>query len=85
MANGDSYLCDIMMPELNGLEFYRKLSEICPGAEDDIIFFSGGTQIEEIHAFLDRVPNECLEKPVQRRRLQQRVNQHIGQRRGSRR
>lgn len=77
----DVILCDIMMPELNGVEFYRMLSDICPGAEDDIIFFSGGTQIDEIHAFLDEVPNECLEKPVQRRRLQQRVNQYVREKR----
>jgi CheY-like chemotaxis protein len=78
----DVILCDIMMPEVNGVEFYHRLRELQPGAEDDIIFFSGGTQIDEIHEFLDAVPNECLEKPVQRRRLQQRVEEYVRGKRG---
>lgn len=73
----DVILCDIMMPEVNGVEFYRQLSENTPGAEDDIIFFSGGTQIQEIQAFLERIPNDCLEKPVQRRPLQQRIKEYV--------
>lgn len=73
----DVILCDIMMPDVSGPEFYKLLQAQVPGAEASIVFFTAGSTEQTVHDFLDEVPNECLEKPIQRRRLQQNVNDRV--------
>ncbi|MCG8417217.1 MAG: response regulator [Proteobacteria bacterium] len=59
----DLILCDLMMPLMSGRDFYELSARAQPGLEERIVFISGGARIREIQTFLDRVPNECLEKP----------------------
>ncbi len=59
----DAVLCDVMMPDLSGMDVHRRLSEIRPGAELTIVFVTGGTFTEDARSFLASVPNHCLEKP----------------------
>jgi signal transduction histidine kinase len=59
----DLILCDIMMPGLNGRDFFEMLKQAHPGAEARIVFVTGGILVDEVREFLASVPNECLEKP----------------------
>ena len=38
----DLVLCDVMMPELTGMDFHARLREARPDLADQIIFLSGG-------------------------------------------
>jgi two-component system NtrC family sensor kinase len=70
----DIVFCDVMMPGMSGSAFYAALAEAHPGAENRIIFITGGARGVEAQRFLDRVRNECLEKPIPTDILRARVN-----------
>ena len=59
----DLYLCDIRMPEMNGMEFYEYLRQVHPGCETRVIFVSGDTMNNEVRAFLSGKKNLFLVKP----------------------
>ncbi|MEM9456521.1 MAG: response regulator [Myxococcota bacterium] len=61
----DLILCDMMMPSINGSDFYRMLQQMSPGAEERIVFITGGSFIDGIREFLEAVPNRCVEKPFE--------------------
>jgi two-component system NtrC family sensor kinase len=66
----DLILCDLMMPEISGMELYETILQARPALAERIVFVTGGAQLDGVRQFLDEVPNEYLEKPVERRRLQ---------------
>ena len=65
----DLILCDLMMPRLDGAGFYTALREHRPRLADRVVFMTGGAFTSETRAFLDGVPNPCLEKPIPLARL----------------
>jgi two-component system NtrC family sensor kinase len=71
----DVVFCDVMMPGMSGSGFYEALATAHPGAEQRIIFITGGARGAEAQRFVDRVSNECLEKPIPTDVLRARVNQ----------
>ena len=65
----DVILCDIMMPELTGVDVYRHVARVAPGAERRIVFVSGGAFGEEIVSFIQSLPNTLITKPFDRHEL----------------
>jgi CheY-like chemotaxis protein len=61
----DVVLCDLMMPAMDGIELHRRLSEVLPDEAGRIVFITGGATTARVEAFLNRVPNLFLEKPVE--------------------
>jgi len=59
----DLILSDLMMPEISGMEFYDILLRERPLIAERVVFMSGGAFTASARAFLDRVPNERIEKP----------------------
>jgi len=59
----DAVLCDVMMPELTGMELYRMLRAELPALADRIVFMSGGAFTPEALEFLSAVPNARIAKP----------------------
>jgi len=62
-ASFDLILSDLMMPGMSGMEFYDALAREEPLAAERVVFMSGGAFTPAARAFLDRVPNELIEKP----------------------
>jgi two-component system cell cycle sensor histidine kinase/response regulator CckA len=56
-------LCDLMMPELSGMDFHRELALSNPELAAGIIFLTGGAFTLGAREFLDRIPNPRLGKP----------------------
>jgi PAS domain S-box-containing protein len=56
----DLILCDVMMPEVSGMDFYAQLA---PELRDRVVFLSGGAFTDRAQRFLDSVPNRRLAKP----------------------
>lgn len=59
----DLYVCDIRMPEIDGMEFYECLRQVHPGFESRIVFVSGDTMNHDVEAFLRSRNNLFLVKP----------------------
>ena len=66
IARGDDFdviICDLMMPELSGQEFYQALLADRPDLAERMIFLTGGAFTPEAQAFLDGSPQPRLSKP----------------------
>jgi signal transduction histidine kinase len=60
----DVILCDLMMPELTGMDFHAALRRIDPVLADRVVFMSGGAFTQAARDFLESVPNARLDKPI---------------------
>jgi two-component system, cell cycle sensor histidine kinase and response regulator CckA len=60
----DLILCDVMMPDMTGAELYDELARTMPEMAAAMVFMTGGAFTPAARAFLDRVPNERVEKPI---------------------
>jgi CheY-like chemotaxis protein len=60
----DVVLCDLMMPAMDGIEFYRQLSSTVPEEASRVVFITGGALTARVESFFRRVPNVLLDKPI---------------------
>jgi two-component system, cell cycle sensor histidine kinase and response regulator CckA len=61
----DLILCDLMMPEMTGMDLYQELTTRFPDHLNRIIFMTGGTFTASARQFLTETPKEHLEKPFE--------------------
>jgi signal transduction histidine kinase/CheY-like chemotaxis protein len=73
----DVILCDLMMPQMTGMDLHEALVRVAPEQADRMIFLSGGEFTERARAFIDTTSNKRLEKPFDVRRLQALINECI--------
>jgi CheY-like chemotaxis protein len=60
----DAILCDLMMPELTGMDLFGEVRRLVPDQAERMIFVTGGAFTPRAREFLDRVPNARVEKPI---------------------
>ena len=60
----DAVLCDLMMPEMTGVDLHRELEQRKPEIARRVLFFTGGAFTPATHAFVKRMADRCLEKPL---------------------
>jgi signal transduction histidine kinase len=70
----DLILCDLMMPEMTGMDLHARLQQSVPDQAGKIIFMTGGAFTENAQAFLAKLPRESIEKPFKGARLRELVN-----------
>lgn len=66
LAHNDDFdllLCDLMMPDLTGMDVHAALAARRSPHVASMVFLTGGAFIGQAGQFLARVPNPCLEKP----------------------
>jgi PAS domain S-box-containing protein len=73
----DLILCDLMMPDMTGMDFHRELSLIAPEQAERMIFITGGAFTEKARAFLSETPKEHLEKPFYSANLRAIVQRYL--------
>jgi len=76
----DLIFCDLMMPELTGMDIYQVLRFNRPGYETRIVFMTGGAFTSSAKRFLAQVPNARIEKPFNLKALQRMVQHSIAKR-----
>ena len=76
-ARFDVILCDIMMPQMTGVELYDELRRRDPALADRIIFLTGGAFTSSTRAFLDSVSNQRVEKPFDPHHLRTLISDRI--------
>jgi PAS domain S-box-containing protein len=73
----DLILCDLMMPEMTGMDFHEELSRRMPERAGQVLFVTGGAFTARAREFLGRVPNPRTEKPFEARALRELVNARL--------
>lgn len=76
-ATYDVVLCDLMMPELSGMELYEELARSRPDLAERVVFMTGGVFVPEVRAFLDHIANAKIEKPFEGATLRTLVNERV--------
>ncbi|HEX9294692.1 MAG TPA: PAS domain S-box protein [Polyangiaceae bacterium] len=60
----DVVVCDVLMPDVSGIDLYRELDSKRPELVNRIIFMSGASSLPRVTEFLAKVPNRWIDKPV---------------------
>jgi signal transduction histidine kinase/ActR/RegA family two-component response regulator len=59
----DVILCDLMMPEMTGMELYARLESEAPHLRRRVLFMTGGAFTLQARQFLERIDGPWLQKP----------------------
>jgi PAS domain S-box-containing protein len=59
----DVIFCDLMMPDVTGMDLYAELASTAPDQAARIVFMTGGAYTIRANEFLASVPNTQIEKP----------------------
>lgn len=62
-ASYDVIFCDLMMPDVDGVDLHRFVAERFPGLEKRMVFISGGAFTPRAQDFLARIDTPHVEKP----------------------
>jgi len=62
----DLILCDLIMPEMTGMDVYKALHAADEGIRKRFVFMTGATVTSEAKAFAERIDVPVLEKPFSR-------------------
>jgi CheY-like chemotaxis protein len=74
----DVILCDLMMPQVTGMDLHATLSRERPDLVGRMIFMTGGAFTLRARQFLDGVPNPRIEKPFDAQLLRALVDGIVG-------
>jgi CheY-like chemotaxis protein len=76
----DVIVCDLLMPEMSGIDLYYVLEQQAPQLAQRMIFLSGGANTSVAGDFFSTVPNQALEKPPARMDLLRAIDRELGSR-----
>lgn len=74
----DAIVCDLMMPQMTGMELHARVAEQAPVLAAKFVFVTGGAFTESAAEFLRTTTNPWVEKPFDPERLRDAVAQVIG-------
>jgi PAS domain S-box-containing protein len=75
----DAILCDLMMPQVTGIELYEAVRELDPAQARRIVFVTGGAFTATARQFLDASENPRIEKPFDLRELRALVDSMLAE------
>ncbi len=75
--NYDVVLCDLMMPEMTGMDLYEELRKAAPAEMERLIFLTGGAFTPRARTFLDAVSNQRVEKPFDMKSLRAMIRDRL--------
>ena len=76
----DAIVCDLMMPELSGMDLHDEVFAFAPDQAQRMIFVTGGAYSTASRTFLERVPNIRLDKPINEAELRRALHTHLAER-----
>jgi DNA-binding response OmpR family regulator/nitrogen-specific signal transduction histidine kinase len=75
----DLILCDLMMPQMTGMEFHAGVMACDPDQARRLVFLTGGAFTVAAREFFAQMPNRCVEKPFTLEKLRQIVSESLDQ------
>lgn len=76
-ASFELVLCDLMMPDFSGVDVHEAVAARAPQVAARMVFMTGGAFTPAARAFVARVPNRTLEKPMGARELREAVREWL--------
>jgi signal transduction histidine kinase/CheY-like chemotaxis protein len=73
----DVILCDVMMPNMTGVDFWHELERFAPEETRRIVFLTGGAFAPQARQFLESVPNLHIDKPFVPEQLRAIVRERV--------
>lgn len=73
----DIVFCDLMMPELNGLEFYARLNALGPSHAERLVLMTGGVFADRLGCSLSQIPSPCILKPFKHGELERLISEAL--------
>ena len=73
----DVILCDLMMPQMTGMDLHGELLRVAPEQAARMVFLTGGAFTARARTFLDQVPNQRVEKPFDAVHLRALINDRV--------
>jgi PAS domain S-box-containing protein len=73
----DVIVCDLMMPDVTGMEVHAALLILAPEQAERMVFISGGAFTPQARSFLETTTNECLDKPLDNTQLRAVVRRFV--------
>jgi CheY-like chemotaxis protein len=70
----DAILCDLMMADVTGKQFYEELSQLSPELARRVIFMTGGAYTPASLDFVARMTNPMITKPFKPEELNKLLN-----------
>lgn len=74
----DLILCDLVMPDMSGIEVHRALEQLDAPLAERLVFMSGGGFPAVVAAYLERAHSRLLEKPFDKEQLLRLVSERAG-------
>jgi CheY-like chemotaxis protein len=74
----DVILCDLMMPDISGIDVHEYLAREHPAIASRMVFMTGGAFTSKAKVFLSSVSNARIDKPFSLAQINQLVDQHVG-------
>lgn len=65
----DLVLCDLMMPDMTGMDVYEAIEQRMPALSSRFVFISGGGVTERARRFIERHADRVLAKPIESSQL----------------
>jgi CheY-like chemotaxis protein len=66
----DAVICDLMMPEMSGMELAQRLVDVSHELSDRIVFLTGGAFTDRARAFVALTRAPVIQKPFERHNLE---------------
>jgi two-component system cell cycle sensor histidine kinase/response regulator CckA len=73
----DLVLCDLMMPDMTGMDLHDAIVESVPEAARRMVFFTGGAFTPRAQEFLERTEHQRIEKPFDKKVLLDLIVHHL--------
>jgi two-component system NtrC family sensor kinase len=75
----DLVLCDLMMPDMSGMELFEKIEQSKPALAERFVFISGGGVNERSRQFIESHRERVLPKPIDTRAITRVLAHHTRQ------
>jgi CheY-like chemotaxis protein/two-component sensor histidine kinase len=73
----DLILCDLMMPDMTGMDLYLELVRVAPAQAENMVFLTGGAFTAKARDFLAVTSIEHIEKPFEPANLRAYVQRYL--------
>jgi CheY-like chemotaxis protein/two-component sensor histidine kinase len=73
----DVILCDLMMPDISGMEVHEFLAREHPAVAARVVFMTGGAFTSKAKTFLSTITNERIDKPFSLQQINKLVDRRL--------